>query len=954
MADAGKTGYSSFGQLFCLFLSVVSLIIGLSSWNTSNKLLVDSEKVRIKQLESDTDQLVMLTSDEAYVHARFSSIIKTARMKGIYSNELKEELKEGNEKYAVSCKAFFYENGQLLKSFMADSAETALFSPMMRHLSLSGSAFAQAQRHIHDDLQKNFLPNHRLELIKENRGNLVRYVIDDEERFYFWDNFEGGFGIFIIAENFPDFADRFKMAADGFPASGAGDVKKQKFIPPKGLTVEQMLSARIKANISASSGVQAYNHLWFFLDDASGIFWCTTLPDSAISERGPSWATGLFYGSIIICFFSIIMLFSSLLSVFPGEWFCSYVDLLSIRARTVCVFSMASLFPVVLTILFGVFIISDKIEVIESSVLSASITAFEPKINIPAVLFSQKLKLARELREKFAKELLSEEYIRKALIRYGIAEAHTEIELRNESGEVLYSTYDRKIQGGAEAVEVFSRLAIKQHAPHRLSERTNRVTPAEIISESIIATDETGMAPIMQRRGNLWRMQMGRTPTEWYWDVYPELSSGPAFFSISYSVNTSVKPYLYNELKQSGRTSDSIMLATEINHRTCCFKLTPEMKGDNSLILAAALASFRSGRIMMRDCNIEGRGYWLVVKPEKNATHILVNLVSKEERLKTLTPLKAMIAAGGIMALAVSIFGALLITRLIITPLSDLDSALIAIKERQNNYCCPVRRTDELGMLAQAFNKVIEEMKDLEFGKLLQESLLPSQPIVPEGFDISLFTVSATDMAGDYHDTVQLRDGRIVIVLGDVTGHGVSASLAMAMAKATLVYVGNEGQTFPTIFMDKLNELFGGELKASRKKMTLVTVVVNPTTRYLEIDNAGQSFPRYYASNSQTSFDIELPSVPIGAMKRRKPGLFSRTMEPGDAIILYTDGIIECLNDKSEMYGYNRFNEAFENSIKKGCSADETIRAMMKELDSFRTPGPYPDDITLVIVRRIT
>ena len=114
-----------------------------------------------------------------------------------------------------------------------------------------------------------------------------------------------------------------------------------------------------------------------------------------------------------------------------------------------------------------------------------------------------------------------------------------------------------------------------------------------------------------------------------------------------------------------------------------------------------------------------------------------------------------------------------------------------------------------------------------------------------------------------------------------------------------------------------LNALFNRELKPRHKFMTLVTIVVDPVTGKIEVDNAGQSYPRFYKAAEDRSEEIELPTMPLGAMKKRRSKIETRTMQSGDALILYSDGIIECSDTTGDMYGYNRFSDSFERLMRE-------------------------------------
>ena len=174
----------------------------------------------------------------------------------------------------------------------------------------------------------------------------------------------------------------------------------------------------------------------------------------------------------------------------------------------------------------------------------------------------------------------------------------------------------------------------------------------------------------------------------------------------------------------------------------------------------------------------------------------------------------------------------------------------------------------------------------------------------------------------------------------------------MAMAKATFNYAKSIKAKFPEEFMDMLNTIINKELKPRNKLMTLISMVLNPETGEVIFDNGGQSYPAYYSAATQSSEELKMPSLPLGGMKKRKKKPVIKNMEPGDAFIFYTDGIIEASSEKGEMFGYERFFAKFTEQMKLNISAKEAIANIYQTVEDFRESGHHSDDITLIIVKR--
>ena len=621
---------------------------------------------------------------------------------------------------------------------------------------------------------------------------------------------------------------------------------------------------------------------------------------------------------------------------------------------------MASIFPVLMTAIIGASVLADKQSVIEKNILSESLDAIYNMENQADILIEKTEKMSVDIRNGIRDAYLEKrpigiELFERYLNKYGIPSGLSRLDVRDGEINTILTLDDREIHAVADILDTICRIVLKIHSPERVSPNL-KFSPAELISESIVSTDEVGFATLMRQRGKQWMFRVGAFPTTWYWDTYPELATGPAFVCVvtqmSVTFEQQVRDYIHSQQNENNNT---MQLATHLNGAHVCYSLIANQKNlPEEEIYHIANTSFDTNKILFRTINIDNKPYWITAKHEKQvSSHVFMHLISKQERLAILEPFKWQLGIVGLFALIISIFGAWFITNLIILPVGDLSKGIMAIRNKNKDFAIPVRRDDEFGKLAAAFNRVIDDMEELEYGKIIQNSLLPQSPEKLDGFDIAYFTVSATDLAGDYHDNTRLDDGRLAIVIGDVSGHGISASLAMAMAKATFNYAKAQKIKFPEELMMMLNTMFNKELKPRNKLMTMVSVIINPLNGEIIFDNAGQAYPGYYTASTQQCEEIKMPSLPLGGMKKRKSKPVTKTMNTGDAFILFTDGIIESSSSEGEMFGYPRFYNKFEELMKEGKSAHEAIKIIYQAMEGFRENGPRPDDVTMIIVKKL-
>lgn len=237
--------------------------------------------------------------------------------------------------------------------------------------------------------------------------------------------------------------------------------------------------------------------------------------------------------------------------------------------------------------------------------------------------------------------------------------------------------------------------------------------------------------------------------------------------------------------------------------------------------------------------------------------------------------------------------------------------------------------------------------RELEIAREMQQSLLPgAAPEVP-GVELAGYSVAANDVGGDYYDYFVLDESRLAVAVGDVTGHGVSSGLLMALAKGGL-HNQVAAEAAPAPVMAAMNRLIC-QSAGKRNLMSFVYAVVNAKTRTVELANAGHPFPYCFNAAERTVSAIEIGAYPLGVRVNSTYAPVEVKLEPGDAMVFYSDGIVEAQNPSGEVFGFERFEKAI---LRHGSlSATAMQEAILEEVRAFLGPQPMEDDVTLVVVR---
>jgi HAMP domain-containing protein len=284
-----------------------------------------------------------------------------------------------------------------------------------------------------------------------------------------------------------------------------------------------------------------------------------------------------------------------------------------------------------------------------------------------------------------------------------------------------------------------------------------------------------------------------------------------------------------------------------------------------------------------------------------------------------------------------------------LTPIENLTEGVKAIEKRQFDLKIPVLSRDELGQLSTLLNSVLEGMKDLQVASIVQTSLFPAEPLFEKGIEIFGSSRAMTDIGGDYFDYFVADENRIIGLVGDVSGHGVSAALIMGMAK--YAFTTAEAARRPlTETLGAFNLFLLSHIKR-KKMMTMFLYSINTETYEIEYANAGHNPPYHLINTTKGTVSIEMDSFPLGIRAKSKYRAAKFSFAPGDKLLMYTDGLIETNTIGQEPIGYELSREWFAQT--GNLAARESVEAMFARFDLETGNLPPEDDISMIVIRRL-
>lgn len=251
--------------------------------------------------------------------------------------------------------------------------------------------------------------------------------------------------------------------------------------------------------------------------------------------------------------------------------------------------------------------------------------------------------------------------------------------------------------------------------------------------------------------------------------------------------------------------------------------------------------------------------------------------------------------------------------------------------------------------LAPHVKRIVERERvkaEIDAANRIQAALLPLDAPQLSGISVASHYRAATEIGGDYFDFLPQPTGDVGIAFGDVSGHGLTSGIVMAMAKAALL-VQVDYDSSPRAVLEVLNEIV---MKTAPRRilMTFFFGMLDPRTQMLRFASAGHLDPYVYRAASGKLESLSSWGFPLGVRRRDPFREHIVEFAPGDRLVLYSDGLIEAIDDDGEPFGFERFEKTISGS--GHLSADEMKKALLGAVRKFTRNRPPEDDQTLVVV----
>lgn len=297
-------------------------------------------------------------------------------------------------------------------------------------------------------------------------------------------------------------------------------------------------------------------------------------------------------------------------------------------------------------------------------------------------------------------------------------------------------------------------------------------------------------------------------------------------------------------------------------------------------------------------------------------------------------------------------------------PIEKLTAGALVLGQGDFTTRVSVKTRDEVGVLAQTFNKMAQDLeastkalvykervaKELEVAAKIQKQILPEKlPEIP-GLELAAMLIPAAEIGGDCYDFIQVDSNSHIFYIGDVTGHGVPSGIVASIANA-LIYSYTNSENIQDILVNANRVL--REKTAQNMFMTLLMGRYDHDTGEFKYVSAGHpEMLHYHAAQRKVTY-VKGGGIALGMVPDASKLLIEMDIQflTGDCVILYSDGIPEALSERGEQYGLQRLKRTL-NDQGEIPNAEAIKNGLIADVKEFMGKAEQADDITLIVVRK--
>ncbi|MDD2623669.1 MAG: SpoIIE family protein phosphatase, partial [Candidatus Riflebacteria bacterium] len=437
------------------------------------------------------------------------------------------------------------------------------------------------------------------------------------------------------------------------------------------------------------------------------------------------------------------------------------------------------------------------------------------------------------------------------------------VEVRNASDSNLIFSFNHEIlyEDLQNIYEIVAKLSLDNRFKSKLSEHSDKVMV------DFITNPEIGLSPVIKQSNKAHLILFGSMPLASYWTLISK-NGEELFVSVLMMANKVMGAKVIEKFNEFNDSSvfEPYRVAF-VNNRTGVIfpDFMKEIQGFDSFNEQAFFAENLTESVFESN----NKKFLITGQRARHARDFCFYSLYPIEKIDCEILLAKLYIVLGLLffTITASLAGKML-ADFFIVPIHSLAEGVEAISKRNIDYRISYSQNDEFGDLAERFNKMIAGLKEMQLAQDVQNSLLPGDVPNPDGYEIAFSNRMAAAVGGDYFDVFMCDKDKLCVIIGDVSGHGVSSALVMAMAKATLYHGFKENKNLVELFaeLNKIINYYFGKSPV-RKMITLFACIIDVSTGIGIFVNAGHNFP-LLLKNDQSIEELSSIHLPIGSSKK--------------------------------------------------------------------------------------
>jgi HAMP domain-containing protein len=350
-------------------------------------------------------------------------------------------------------------------------------------------------------------------------------------------------------------------------------------------------------------------------------------------------------------------------------------------------------------------------------------------------------------------------------------------------------------------------------------------------------------------------------------------------------------------------------------------------------------------------------------RPTAGKVRLFLSTAKVKESSDNVFMLTAMVLAGAVMvSLLIAWFLARGITRPVLRLVKDMSMVAAGDLDHETES----KSTDEIGYLSTTFNQLTKTLKiaheaeiekeklehDLSVGREIQQTLLPKTLYKIPGYDLDAFYMSAKEVGGDYYDLIPVDKTKLGVVVADVSGKGIQGAMIMTIMR-TVMNIAAVGNLSSKNCLARTNRFLSDRIKRGMF-VTAYYAILDCRKHTLSFSSAGHNPMVIYRARTKTLDLLNPTGIALGF---DKGPLFERTLKesetslgPGDRFVLYTDGVVEAMNEEHEEYTDQKFYDFVMAHAEE--DSKTFVHKLVSDVKKHQGKAPQHDDITIVTFRK--